>query len=148
MSEQKKSSPWKWIGIGCGVIVLIGVCIFGACTLCAGGIWQATDAPAQAAHGFFADARAQNWQNAYQRMSPSYQSTHTAQTLQAAASQIPAITQQTDSTFTNRQVQNATANLDGHLTTPSGPAPVNVTLSNQGGVWYIDSITVSGMPLQ
>ena len=32
--------------------------------------------------------------------------------------------------------------------TPTGEVPVRVTLTETGGFWYIDTVTVSGVPLQ
>jgi hypothetical protein len=145
---EKKSNLWKWLGGGCLLIVLIGACIAGSCALCAGGIYQATDAPAQAAHAFFGDVRAQNWPAAHSRMSGTYQATHTPETLQMAASAIPALTQQTDSTFSSRNVDMAGASLEGTLTTPSGSVPVSVRMSTANNAWYVESVTVQGVPLQ
>jgi len=38
--------------------------------------------------------------------------------------------------------------LSGSLSTPTGEVPVRVTLTETGGFWYIDTVTVSGVPLQ
>ena len=150
--QQGKSSVWKWVGIGCGVLVLIGACIAVSCIVCSGGIvgtaLQATEAPAEASHAFFRDTRAGNWQGAHARMNATYQSTHTPESMQMAAASIPAITQNTDSTFSGRSVMNNVATMTGVLTTPSGSVPVEVVLSGSGTTWYIDSVTVQGMMLQ
>jgi len=144
---QKKSSPVKWIAIGCGAFVLIGACIAGSAALIAGGVFKATEAPAEAAHAFFGDLRAQNWQSAHSRMSAAYQSTRTPENLQLAAAQMPALTQQTDSTFSSRNIDATGATLSGYLTTPSGNVPVEVRLSSANDAWYIESLTVQGMTL-
>jgi hypothetical protein len=81
-------------------------------------------------------------------MSGTYQASHTPQTLQMAASQIPAMTQQTDSTFTSRNIDMTGARLEGTLTTPSGAVPVQVTLIQENNHWYISTVTVQGVPLQ
>jgi len=135
----------KIVGIGCGLLVLLSACGIGACLLFVKG---QTDAPASASHAFFADLRTGNYQQALQRMNTTYQSTHPLPTFQQSVAQIPALTQQTDSTFANRSVSNQTATMSGTLTSPSGDVPVTVTLSQVGEYWYIDSVMVQGTTLQ
>ncbi|MEM9192156.1 MAG: hypothetical protein AAGF12_23490 [Myxococcota bacterium] len=142
MAESNK--VLKWVGIGCGVVVLLGACGIGACVLVLKG---ATDGPANAAHAFFGDLRSSNYQQALQRMSASYQATHPLPTFQTNVQQIPALTTQTDSTFTNRSISNNTATVSGNLTTAQGDVPVTVNLSKVGDHWYIDSVMVQGQNL-
>jgi hypothetical protein len=144
-----QNNTLKIVGITCGVIVALGVCGVGACLAMGGAaVWGATDAPAKAAHAFFRDLRTGNHQSALSRMSAHYQSTHDVATFQLNVSTIPALTQQTDSTFASRNITPGSANLTGSLTTASGEAPVVVILSQVGEHWYIDSVTVQGTVLQ
>lgn len=146
------SSAWKYIGIGCGIAVLLSICAVGGCFACGaagvGGIFAATEAPATAAHGFFADVRGHDLAHAYGRMSDGYRAAHPQPTFEAAIHGVPGLEANTDSTFTGRQINGSSATLHGVLTSPSGPLQVSVMLSDTGGgTWVIDSILVNGRPL-
>ncbi len=142
MAEGNKAL--KWIGIGCGVLFLLAACGIGACVLV---IKTTSDAPAGAAHGFFADLRTGNYQSALQRTNGAYQSSHTLESFQQSVAALPALMQQTDVTLSSRSVNNGTATMSGNLTTPGGDVPVTVTLSQVGEFWYIDSVMVQGQTL-
>lgn len=147
MSGQ--NNTLKIVGITCAVITILGVCGVGACFAMGGAaIWGATDAPAKAAHGFFQDLRTGNHQAALQRTNSHYQSTHDLAQFQTNVGAIAALTQQSDSSFSSRNISVGTANLGGTLTTPAGDVPVSVTLSQVGEFWYIDTVTVQGVLLQ
>lgn len=148
MSEQGGSSPWKWVGIGCGVLAIIGACSIGSCLACGGigavGIFAAVEAPANEAKGLLADVRGQRFEAAYARMSPTYQATHDVAAFTAQVQAIPAMTAMTDDTISQRNVQSASANMSGTLQTPTGDVPVAFTLSQLGERWVVDSIDVAG----
>ena len=146
--EGGGSSPWKWIGIGCGVIALIGACTLGSCLACGGvgavGIFAAVEAPANEAKGLLADVRAQRFDAAYARMGPTYQATHDVAAFIAQVQAIPAMVAMTDDTISQRNVSNATARMSGTLQTPSGDVPVAFVLSQLGERWVVDQIDVGG----
>lgn len=135
----------KYVGIGCGAVLLLSCCIGGV------GMYACDNAlsgPADAAKGFFVDMREGRPEAALARMDGAYQNSHDLSTFQQATSAIPAITSQTDTTFNNRQINNSTGVVSGHLTTPMGDQPVQVTLTKVGDFWYINSIVVANVPLQ
>lgn len=141
-----KGGAGKWIAIGCVVFVLLGACCGGIGFF----LYQQTfnsDA-AQMTRGFFGNLRRGEHQQALQRMNAQYQSTHALPTFQQNVQQIPALTQQTDASFSNVSVSGGTASVTGTLSTPSGDAPFDVILSEQNGYWYIDTVTVQGQLLQ
>ena len=142
MAEGKKVG--MWVGIGCGLLLLIGACCGGIGYF----VYAQTDAPAQAGHAFFKDLREGNYQQAHQRMSTTYQSTRPLAVFQQNVQAIPALSQSTDSSFSNRQISNGVATLEGTLTTAGGVVPISVQLSQVGEYWYIDSVTVQGIGLQ
>lgn len=148
MNERRGTSWLTIIGIGCGVLLLGGLCIGGGCALLGGGIFAATSAPADTTKGFFADLRARNHAGALGRMSGTYRQTHPISTFTQAVAAHPALSTQTDDTISNRSVSMGTATMSGHLTTPQGNVPVTATLSSAGGAWYIDSLVIAGVPLQ
>lgn len=147
--EPKKSSALKYVAIGCVAAILLIVCAFGSCMVMGGGAAMfAVSAPADQTKGYFADLRAQNYQGALSRMSPTYQASHPLATFQQSVAAVPALTQQTDDTINSRSVMNGVATMSGTLTTPLGAVPVAVTLTGSGDAWTIDAVVVSGVPLQ
>ncbi len=142
---EGKSSTLKWVGVGCGVLLLIGACgvasAFFACD-------RMLSPPVGQARGFFGDLRSGDYASALARTNAAYQSTHTVEAFQVAVTAMPAATGQTDVSFSNRNVEGASATVAGSLATPSGDVPVTVRLSRAGEHWYIDSVTVQGQMLQ
>jgi len=149
MSEGGKT--WKILGITCGVIVLLGLCTVGGCFLfcggAIGGVMQATQAPANAAKGFFADIRAGNYAQAHQRLSPARQQAMPLDVFQAAVQANPSLVSQTDDTINQRNMTMGAATMGGFLSTPSGNVDVDVVLSQQGEYWYIETVSVANAPL-
>ncbi len=142
---EGKGGALKWIGLGCGVFLLVAACGIGGAFLACQKLFEA---PEGQARGFFADLRTGNYADALRRTNAPYQSTHTVEAFQAAVSQIPAATQQTDVSFNSRNVEGNTATMIGDLKTPDGAVPVTVTLSRAAEHWYIDSVSVQGQMLQ
>lgn len=134
----------KILAIGCGAILLLGCCAVGGVVYY---FKTQSDAPANAAHSFFKDLRDGNHEKARRRMSGAYQGSHPTEAFQQSLTSVPALTQQSDATFANRNVSGSTATLSGTLKTPSGEAPVEVILSEMNDAWYIDSVSVNGTPL-
>ena len=143
MAEPKK--VLKWVGLGCGAMVLMAAIGIGACVLLIKG---ATDEPAERSHLFFAHLRSNQIAEAHAMMSPEYQATHPLPTFQQSLAMLPPLVAQADSTFNNRSFVNENATMSGHLTTLQGNVPVTVTLTNRAGVWYITSVMAAGQPLQ
>lgn len=148
----KKSNTLKYVAFGClGILFLMG-CAFGGCMLMGGGAAMtalgATEVPANQTKGFFADLRGRNYQGALARMSPAYQTAHPLATFEQSVAALPALTQQTDDTISNRSMNGATARMSGALTTPQGPVPVEVMLTQNGAAWQIDTVIVGSTLLQ
>jgi hypothetical protein len=142
---EGKGGALKWIGLGCGVFLLVAACGVGAAFFACQSLF---DAPEGQARGFFADLRAGNYEDALRRTNASYQSTHTVEAFQQSVSAIPITTQQTGVSFSSRDVNGDSATMIGDLDTPEGPVPVTVTLSRAAGYWYVDSVSVQGQMLQ
>lgn len=142
MADNKQVA--KYVGIGCGVVLLLSCCIGGigfyACS-------NALSGPKGAAEGFFVDMREGRPEAARMRMNGAYQNSHDLAAFQQAAATIPAIASQTDTTFNSIQINNSNATVGGNLTTPNGSVPVQLTLTKIGDYWYIDTVSVSGVPL-
>jgi len=135
---------WIYLGVGCGVLALL--------TVCGGGsgiflFFRAMGEPVAYARGFLDDIRERDWHDALQRMNAGYQNTHVEESFRQSAESLPALVQHTDATFTSHSSANSTAQVEGNLTTPSGPIAVAMTLTKHGDHWYIDTVNVAGQPL-
>jgi hypothetical protein len=142
MSEGTRIA--KYVGMGCGMMLLLGLC-------CAGGGFlvfrSLLGEPHRYAHGFLDDVRAGNYPAALQRMGAGYQATHDVARFQQGVAALPPLTQQTDATLSNVNVQNDVANVSGTLTTPQGAVPIILVLTHAGEYWYVDQVQVGGVPL-
>ncbi|MEM9067573.1 MAG: hypothetical protein AAGE52_03675 [Myxococcota bacterium] len=141
---QPKSNTLKYLGIGCGVLTLLALACGGGFYAC----WAKLTEAKPHAHAFLRDLREMNYPSALQRMDGAYQSRHNVQSFQGSVAQIPALTTHTDATLTNFNTTNMTTTVEGTLTTPSGPTPVVIVMNQVGEYFYIQSVTVSGVPLQ
>ena len=146
-----KSNTVKYVVIGCVGLLLLISCGVGSCMVIGGGAaataLTATSGAADQTKGFFADMRTRNYQGALARMSPTYQASHPLATFEQSVAALPALTEQTDDTISNRSIMNGAATMSGNLTTPQGPVPVEVTLTQSGSTWQIDSVVVGGSML-
>lgn len=152
MSDEGSSNTLKYVGIGCAVITLLGMCGVGACVTCAGvgagGIMVAVEAPAEATHGLLRDLRSGNVAGGYARMSSSYRAVHTEADFAAAVAAHPVLTTSTDATISSRNIHGATATMGGTLDGAGGVVGmVSAELSQEGEAWMIDALTVDGAPL-
>jgi hypothetical protein len=150
--DGEGSSTLKYVGIGCAVLALLGICGLGACVTCAGagvgGIMVAVQAPAETTHAFLRDVRTGNTSGAYGRMSAAYRATHAEADFAAGIAALPALTTATDATISSRNVNGSMATMSGTLDGPAGPVgAVSVELSSVGDAWSIEAVLVDGQPL-
>lgn len=147
-SGSSSSSTWKWVGIGCGIVALIGACLFASCLACSGagafGVMAALEAPAQQTKGLLADVRAQRMDGAYARMSEGYRASHDLAAFTAQVQAIPALMTMTDDTISQRNVSTGTARMSGVVHTPSGDMPIAFELVQRGEQWFVEHIDVAG----
>lgn len=143
MPPPQKSNTLKYVGIGCGILVVLALACGGGFYVCFSKITEAKPH----AHAFLRDLREMNYPSALQRMDGAYQSRHNVQSFQQAVAQIPALTTHTDATFNNFNVSGGVTTVEGTLTTPTGPVPIVLTMIKQAGYYYIQSVTVGGVPL-
>lgn len=151
MNDESGSKTWKYVGIGCGIAALLGLCSVGGCLLFCGGtigaIFAATEAPVAATRVFLGHVRSGNTAAAYEEMASSYRAHTSLEGFQAAISAMPEVTGSTDETITQRNVSQNGADIGGFVTGPNGTAPFQAHLVEEGDAWRIDSLTVSGRPL-
>ncbi len=133
----------RFLGIGCGVALLIGLCSTSlSCYVC-------VPMPARdAAQAFLEDIRQRDWAGAHQRTSAEYQSRHDAARLEQSVARIPRLDQHSGATFMNASFEDDRATLDGTMSTPDGEIPVAAELVQVDGYWYVDQVVVEGVPLE
>ena len=149
MSQPGGNNTLKIVGITCGVLLLLSCCCTGGFFALGGaGIGAAlAGGPKGATDAFLDELRAGNHAQAFQRMGGQYQATHDVSTFSAAVATMPALTQFTDRTMNNIQINNATGTVSGTLTTPQGAQQIVFQCSKQGEYWYIEQVTVGGVIL-
>jgi hypothetical protein len=129
--------------MGCGLAGLLGICLTSLAfyTVVPG-------APRDAAHGFLADVRAENWSAALQRMGAAYQQTHAATALADSVKNIPALARHTSATFWTAAFEGDACVLDGTIEGPDGEFPIAVELRRVDGYWYVEHVVVQGVALE
>jgi hypothetical protein len=149
MSQGGGNNTMKIVGITCGVLMLLSCCCGGGFLALGGAGVGAifSGGPKSSTDAFLDELKANNYQQALQRMGGQYQATHDANTFAAAVATLPALTQFTDRTMNNIQINNNTGTVSGTLSTAQGPQPVVFQCSKQGEFWYIEQVTVGGVIL-
>ena len=136
----KGRGPLFWVGggcCGCLALVLILAGVIG------GGVWFMTGAVVEAVRAQIADIKRGDIDAAYARMSEDYRS-RVARDEFAALVARPSLMQNTDSTFTNRNVQNDTGTVAGTLSGGGVTEAVTYSLIKEGGEWKISGIDFEG----
>jgi hypothetical protein len=146
----------KWVAVGCGVAVLVGIIVtvscVGLCGACVGGTMALTQGTETEVQGFFSDLRANNLEAAYARTSQSYQASHDLAAFRQAVEDLPIATSQTGVAVTGRNVNAGGADLavtlEGALLAPERePVPVEIRCVRVGERWFIDAVTIQGVAL-
>ena len=134
---KKGRSPFFWIGLGCcGCLVLVFV-VFG---LIGGAAFFATRGAVDAVRAQIADIKSGDMDAAYRRMSDTYRESHTAADFTAFVARHPGLKENSDSTFTTRNIQNDKAHLEGYLMAASGAKETVAYELVKAGDWKIDDI--------
>lgn len=129
----KKSSWGKWVGLGCGIAVLLAIGF--ACVLFF-VVKKATAGPEEVIQKFLTDAGAGNYEAAYDAFSVPLKETQTLADFAAAAAANPSLFQVKETTFSNRSVDQSGAELSGTLTLESGTElPASFKLVRENDKW-------------
>ena len=97
-----------------------------------------------------ADIRGERFEQAYNRMSPSYRANNDLSTFTRAVREMEALTAHTASTvtmFRYESLEHPTAPLGGMLQTPNGTIQFNIRLVKPGETWFIEALSVGGVDL-
>jgi hypothetical protein len=145
---EKKRGPLFWGGVGCCGCLLLILIGGGIATMMGVDFVQSfialTNAPVQAARDQLKDIKEGNLDAAYARFSSTYQAAHTSADFAAFVERHPGLKANTDSTFSNRSIQNDTAEISGSLTHANGVESVIYELAKEGDAWKVTGLTVEG----
>jgi FHA domain/Domain of unknown function (DUF4864) len=138
----KGKSPFFWIGIGCCGCLALVLVFFG---LVGGAAFFATRGAVEAVRAQIAEIKSGDMGAAYNRMSASYRQAHSASDFAAFVARHPGLKENSDSTFTSRNIQNEKAHLEGYLMAASGAKEtVTYELAKESGEWKIEDIKFDG----
>ncbi|HUG54060.1 MAG TPA: DUF4864 domain-containing protein [Vicinamibacteria bacterium] len=142
VSAGKGRSPLFWVGLGCCGCLALVLAFF---AIVGGGVFFATRGAVEAVRAQLAEIKAGDMDAAYARMSESYRQSHSAADFAAFVERHPGLKENSDSTFTTRNITNDKGHLEGYLSAASG-ARENVTyeLVRQAGEWKIEDIQFEG----
>jgi hypothetical protein len=132
-----KRSWLKWVAIGCGLLIVVGICIgVGTCFV----VKKATAAPEAAVHEFLAAAGAGDYERAYGYFSAPLKEKQSLESFQQAAQAQATMFKVKDTTFNSRSVDLNGAQLSGTLTLEAGTeVPASFKLVQENGQWRLIS---------
>jgi hypothetical protein len=135
---KKGRSPFFWVGLGCcGCLLLVLIAVGGI----GGAAFFATRGVVEVVRAQIAEIKAGDMDAAYRRMSDAYRQSHSAQDFAAFVARHPGLKENSDSTFTTRNITNDKAHLAGFLMAASGAKEtVSYDLVKAGGDWQIEEI--------
>jgi uncharacterized protein (DUF1697 family) len=123
-----------------GVLVGVVLLIIAVAGLIFWGVWQATAAPVEAVRAQLEAINQEDYERAHSYFSARLRELRTAEEFRAFVEENRAALKTTDSTFSNRSIQNDVATLRGTLTGRDGRVtPVRYVLVKENERWVIDS---------
>ena len=134
---KKGRSPFFWVGLGCCGCLLLVVLVV---AMIGGAAMFATRGAVEAVRAQIADIKAGRMDAAYQRMSDGYRETHTSADFGAFVGRHPGLMENSDSTFTTRNIQNDKAHIAGYLMAASGTKETVAYELVKSGDWKIEDI--------
>jgi hypothetical protein len=143
-------SPAFWIlSGGCGCLLLLALLIVGLVVLPCGGaftaMWKATEAPVAEIRAQLQEIKAGQLDAAYARFSESYRATVSRSDFEALIEAHPALKDNADSTFNQRNITTDTAVMSGSLKSSAGAVEaVSYQLVPEGGTWKIAALRFAG----
>ena len=125
----------KKIAIGCGVLLLAIAVFVGALI---GVVWWMTAAPEEVVRNFLAAAAAGDYQKAHDYFAVPLKEQQPLDEFRAAVAKTPSLFAITDSSFTNRSLDETGAKLSGTVTLTAGTTvPASFQLVKEGDDWKL-----------
>ena len=123
-----------------GVFVGFAALIIGVAGLIFWGVWQATAEPVAAVRAQLEAINQDDYERAHSYFSTRLRELRSAEDFRAYVEENKAALKTTDSTFSNRSIENNVATLRGTLTGRDGrTTPVRYVLVKENSRWVIDS---------
>lgn len=123
-----------------GVFVGFAALIIAVAGLVIWGVWQATAEPVAAVRAQLEAINQDNYERAHSYFSARLRELRSAEDFRAYVEENKAALKTTDSTFSNRSIENNVATLRGTLTGRDGrTTPVRYVLVKENDRWVIDS---------
>lgn len=130
-----KRSWLKWLGIGCGLLVILIVCFVAVTFLV---VKKATAGPEAVVHDFLAAAAAGDYARAHSYFSAPLKEEQPLDKFEEAAQAQASMFKVKDTTFNNRSVDLNGAQLSGTLTLESGTqVPASFKLVKENDQWRL-----------
>jgi hypothetical protein len=150
MADAPKS-PAKYILIGCGIALALGVCGVGSCIALVGGgaffAFEQTEAPAAEARAFLHALAKDDIDGALGHASSGYKGRVNAERLKVSLAG-RGLKDITDITFASRNINPQGAWLAGTITTKAGETSVEANVVKEGDAWRVDTLRLAGEPLE
>lgn len=148
--ETGGTSAWKYIGIGCGIAALLGVCGLGACVACVGvgggAAVMTFGAPLQSAAAFADHVRHDELADAYALTTTTYQAAHSLEDFTTSLHANPALAESTGMSTTQVDVHVTTARIGGLLEGEERTAYA-LDLVLEGDAWHVAQLELQGTPI-
>lgn len=153
MAEGEKSSATRYILIGCGLSLLLGVCTIGSCfAFCGGGmyyVYEQTEEPAAEARAFLEDLGKNDLDAAFARTSRSYRARVTKERLGEALAARGGLGTIRDITLPSRSLSSeGEAHLAGTIRADEAEIGVELVVIKENDAWRVDSVRLAGVPLE
>jgi hypothetical protein len=130
----------RWLGLGCGALLLLGT-VIGAVVFAVVG--RATAGPEKTVQAFLAAAGAGEWSTAHGYFSEPLKGVQPLEQFSAIGAANQQLFQVQDTTFSNRSVDLAGAELSGTVTLTSGTQlPASFRLVREGSEWRLNSYQI------
>ena len=130
----------KWLGLGCGALLLLGAVIGTVVTLV---VQRATAGPEQTVQAFLAAAAAGDFQAAHAYFAEALKTAQPYEQFSSVAGANQQLFAVADTTFNNRSVDLAGAKLSGTVRLASGAEmPASFELVRENGEWRLVSYQI------
>lgn len=142
MSEQR--SWLKWVGIGCGGLVLIAAVL---AVVIYFAVRAMTAGPEQVARDFCAAAAEGDYARAHDAFSAPLKQSQPLEAFAAAVRANPSLFEIVDTSFTERSIDLAGATLAGTATLKAGTTvPISFTFAKENDTWRLLAYHIGSTP--
>lgn len=138
---SSSSKSWiKWVALGCGGLLVVSVAVVAGIFLI---VKQATAGPEEVVHAFLEAAAAGDYATAHDYFSAPLKQAQSLEELTASAEANPMFFKVVETTFNDRSVDTAGAQLSGTATLEAGTVvPASFGLVRENGEWKLISYQI------